>query len=386
MTTELDSNQTIADFVNATIRKQNPHVVDFVIPGSVSVVIDGQWGSTGKGLLAAFLAENSTFATHVATTNAGPNAGHTTCYENGRKFVTYHLPTIAVVQGTVAYVNAGSIVDIELLQKEIANVGFDTSKLRIHPRAVVVTNEHKLAEQQADSSATKLASTQKGVGAALADKVMRSAKLAQDYPELAPYVSALDLNNLLDCQGAVTMEIPQGMDLGLNHGHSYPTCTSREVSVAQGLSDANIHPRFLGKVAMSVRSYPIRVGNIVQDDVVLGQSGGCYDDQREVTWEELGLPPELTTVTKRVRRIFTWSNEQYRKSLLAIRPDIVFCNFLNYHRTYEEAIQWKIQMRKVESELGWYPLHIYGIGPNVEDVMSFDEACDKLYNTKSGVN
>ena len=69
------------------------------------------------------------------------------------------------------------------------------------------------------------------------------------------------------------------------------------------------------------RTLPIRVG---------GTSGDCYADQEELTWEELDLPPERTTVTNRVRRIFTYSKMQIEEACWWCRPDLVFLNFANY--------------------------------------------------------
>ena len=42
------------------------------------------------------------------------------------------------------------------------------------------------------------------------------------------------------------------------------------------------------------------------------------------------VAPELTTVTKRVRRIFTWSMMQYTRFLVSCHPTDIFINFANY--------------------------------------------------------
>ncbi len=43
--------------------------------GKLNIIIDGQFGSTGKGLLAAYV--GTKFHVDVAMTNGSPNAGHT---------------------------------------------------------------------------------------------------------------------------------------------------------------------------------------------------------------------------------------------------------------------------------------------------------------------
>jgi hypothetical protein len=73
------------------------------------------------------------------------------------------------------------------------------------------------------------------------------------------------------------------------------------------------------------------VGNIVNEDgIVIGDSGPCYQDQHETTFEALGVEPELTTVTKRVRRIFTWSKNQYQLACSINRPTCTMLTFCDY--------------------------------------------------------
>ncbi len=336
----------------------------FIRGGLASVIIDGQFGSTGKGLIAGVLATGEDNDCHIATTNASANAGHTTIL-GGRKFVTFHLPTFAVIQPTCkAYLNAGAIINPALLEEEIDKVGFDRQRLVIHPRAAVITPEMVASEYANDSAATKLASTRKGVGTALSEKIMRRAKLAGDTPELAPYIGKIDLNKCLAFGDRVVVEIPQGFSLGINSGLAYPHCTSRDVTVAQGLADAGIHPMFLGHTMMSLRTYPIRVGNVIENGQQIGWSGPCYPDQQEVTFGQLGVEPELTTVTKRVRRIFTFSVEQYREACSMNQPDVVFLNFCNYLKNAEELSD--LVDRMVEKTRR-RPTH-FGFGPSVEDV------------------
>ena len=74
-----------------------------------------------------------------------------------------------------------------------------------------------------------------------------------------------------------------------------------------------------------IRVHPIRVGNTKD-----GHSGGCYSDQKEITWDEIGVEPETTTVTGRQRRIFTPSPQQFMEALIACQPTDVFLNFINY--------------------------------------------------------
>lgn len=348
--------------------------------GEASVLVGGQFGSEGKGLAAAYLA-TQTDIVDIATTNAGAQAGHTTCYLDGRRFVCYHLPTTAVAlkdekSRPLAYINAGSIIDIEALAREIKDVGINPKMVVVHPRAAVITPENKATENDPNSSTSRLASTRKGVGAAISDKVMRRARLAVDYREklysIGVLVTPLDLNSIMNVHKSVVVEVPQGTDLGLNHGYAYPYATSRDCWVGPGLADAGIHPEFIGPVCMVIRTFPIRVGHLFNEEGdKLGDSGPFYNDSVELDWgrDFAGIEPERTTVTKRVRRIASWSKEQYERGLALNRPSIVFLNFVNYLANGMVLRKRVAEMVVAERKtVGHEVAKVYGLGPNVEDV------------------
>lgn len=358
---------------------------DFIQGGKASVLIDGQFGSTGKGLAAAYVyrqvAKNIVQDNLICMTNAAPNAGHTTVLEDGTKFVTFHMPTMGVLcPNATIMLNAGAIIDIDLLIKEVTDLKVNPSRVLIHENAAVITDADRTVEKKLDSSQARIGSTQKGVGAALANKVSRSGKVAKNYARrLAEHgfnIYTLDINDLMLQGYAVMIETPQGMSLSLNNGF-YPHCTSREVSVAQSLSDAGIGPRSLHKVLMTMRTYPIRVGNItdVETGEMIGWSGPVYWDQDELNWERdfPGITPERTTVTQRVRRIFEFSSVQYRQSLLRIQPDYVHVGFCDYLRSAAAFADFVARLDRIESSAGVYPSRVYSFGPSVSDVKKYNE-------------
>lgn len=357
--------------------------MNWVEKGKAAVVIGGQFGSEGKGLAAAWLSTVSNGGhVDIATTNAGAQAGHTTKFRDGSGFVCFHLPTTGVMRngtGTLSYINAGSIIDPDALHAEMRACNVSPDDVIIHPRAAVITDRNRQAERDPKSSTAKTASTQKGVGHAISDKIMRRAELAGDCSFLNGYQRrVIDLNDQLASKKAVVVEVPQGTDLSLNNGGFYPYTTSRDCWVASGLNDAGIHPHFLGEVAMVIRTFPIRVGNLFNEmNEQIGTSGPFYADSEELDWAKdfPGLEPERTTVTKRVRRIATWSDDQYAHGLRLNRPTIVFCNFLNYLKDASEFTKHMWRMEQVEEELGINPKHVYSFGPAVEDVVeSLDAA------------
>lgn len=333
----------------------------FFQDGKVSVLIDGQYGSTGKGLLAAYVAKNAGTRPKFCVTNASANAGHTTVMGD-IKFTTFHLPTASVlIKDSVAYLDAGAIIDPDVLFQELDEHGM-WHRVKIHPHAAVILPEHKGSEGLAGSSAGSIGSTQKGVGAALSDKISRKGNVASCHPKLRHLVEEI-LPSDMAKEGPVFLEVPQGFSLGVNSGGFYPYCTSRDVTVAQAMADAGFHPSYLHKTVMSIRTLPIRVGNIYDGEKLVGWSGPAHADQTEFRWLDLGLKPEFTTVTKRQRRVFSFSISQYQRAIEFNKPDLVFLNFCNY--------LGKGGTEELVNEIGRAGLRrpdLYGWGPDIKDV------------------
>ena len=342
--------------------------------GKLNITMDGQFGSTGKGLLNDWIAQNAGVLPNICITNASPNAGHTFVDTNGQKRTCFHMPVSGVIlPHTQIHLCAGSIIDPVVLAEEMQTFNVAPDRVTIHPRACIVLPEHGAREKAENSGTTKLASTRKGVGAALADKVARISgpRTAAQFFENDATITchALDLSRAMDNGKTVLMEVPQGFGLSLNHGLSYPHCTSRDITVSAALNDAGVHPRYLGKTIVSLRTFPIRVGNIVENGVEQGHSGPFYPDSRELDWQDLGIMPELTTVTKRPRRIATFSALQYADILRHLRPDTVFINFVNYFRTEKELKDFANTLRTVETQENIFPEYLFGLGPAASDVL-----------------
>ena len=84
---------------------------------NIHIVIDGQFGSTGKGLLSGYLANEKNIDT-ICTAWAA-NAGHTFIDKNGRKFIHTMLANGIVGKNIkTVLLGAGSIIDPDNLLKE----------------------------------------------------------------------------------------------------------------------------------------------------------------------------------------------------------------------------------------------------------------------------
>lgn len=343
----------------------------------VHALVDGQYGSTGKGALAAWLAVKAV-EDHVpfmaSLYSGGPNSGHTFYDLDGGKHVLKQLPTFAVASHLLGHnvpihLTAGAIIDPDVLFAEATR--YAKLPIYVHPNAAVVYPVDKAAEHS--GSVAEVAGTRSGAGAALARKVLRDPTCTWQWfvdrnrDKLPRNVKTSSVFVVPWSHHRIFMEVSQGFSLGLNQ-QFYPKCTSRECTVAQGISDASLPPKSVTMTYMSVRTYPIRVGNVDGHS-----SGDCYDDQMEIKWKDIGQQPELTTVTQRERRIFTWSWNQFDDARFANEPDWVFINFLNYCNKLDQQQILK-DLKRAGSELGANFGVIGGYGPEIKDVVVHDEA------------
>lgn len=344
-----------------------------------NLIIDLQFGSTGKGLIAGFLAERDQPDTVITAWAA--NAGHTYIDAKGRKFVHTMLAN-GIVSKRLKRVmlGPGSVIDPESLHSEILSCddllrGVD---IIIHPSAAIITQEHRDEEA---GPMTKIGSTKKGCGAAAIHRIRRdpdNLNTAMDMPRGEPHwkliewglggnvVSLVDWHRHMAEAEVVQIEGAQGYSLSMYHGF-YPYTTSRDVSVHQVLADCGIPARRAQglNIVGTARTYPIRVANRYDENgKQTGWSGPHYDDQQEITFESIGQAVELTTVTKLPRRIFTFSLRQFEEALLMNGVDEVFLNFANYlpddSTLIADVAESCAQNGAVLQYIGW--------GPTVADV------------------
>jgi adenylosuccinate synthase len=123
----------------------------------------------------------------------------------------------------------------------------------------------------------------------------------------------------------VVIEGTQGFGLSLWHGSDYPYLTSRDTTAAGFVAEAGLAPHDVDEVIMVLRSFPIRVG---------GNSGRL---EREIDWatvaEQARLPSdyvELTSATKRIRRVARFDPRIVRRAIAANAPHRIVLNHLDY--------------------------------------------------------
>lgn len=283
------------------------------------VVVGGMYGSESKGRTAGFLlSEEVSPLPQLTIRVGGPQAGHIVVGrdpdtgEDGYHWKLRSVPVGAVCRrDAILAIASGSEVDHERLafeRAELDRAGYDvSSRLFVDPAATWMTPEHKDREVGSDIT-DRLGSTSTGVGEARCDRVMRLAETVGDRYRGFPVVPIRALSRPMLDSGDhdVLIEAAQGCHLDLYRG-PYPFTTSGRTTAIDALASAEInpwaHPNAELQIWMAIRVNPIRVG---------GNSGPLAN---ETTWEELGVEPEITTVTKRVRRVGAWDPELVRQSV-----------------------------------------------------------------------
>lgn len=338
----------------------------------VDVLVGMQFGSEGKGKIVGYLAHEYQAAIRVGA----PNAGHTV-YFHGEAYKMRSIPCLWINPNARLYIGAGGMVNVHVLMKEIVDLqqrGVSVKDmLKIDHQCNVVTDADAHQEEKGGMFEHN-GSTTEGVGVAQARKVLRrDAVLAEQVPELQPYLAHVaELVNLeIDAGTRIVIEGTQGFGLSLNHA-CYPYVTSRDVLASSMLSDSGLSPHVVRHVIGVFRTYPIRVA---------GNSGPL---KNELTWEDVGtlsgygdkLVPERTTVTKRIRRVGNMDWDLMAQAVKANRPDYLAMTFADYIDCHDAGCRkWgdlgqktKSFIAIAEKRLG-VPISIISTGPKNEDTV-----------------
>ncbi len=241
----------------------------------VDVLIGGQYGSEGKGHVAAYLAPEYDYLIRVG----GPNAGHTV-YEVPKPYKFHQLPSGSRCSEAGLIIGPGAVIWVPRLQKEIAECEIPPQRLSIDPQAMIICDDDRVFEKK--TLEAEIGSTAQGVGAATSRKILRTAanpkvQLARDIPDLAPYIRP-----------------------------------SLEVR----------------KTIMVVRTYPIRVegkSGFMENEL----NWPVISDRSGIPLDEL-LAAERTTTTDRKRRVAEFDWNLLRKAATLNGPTDVALTFADY--------------------------------------------------------
>jgi adenylosuccinate synthase len=327
-----------------------------------TVVVGGQWGDEAKGKIASYLALRDNVDVAVRA-GLGPGAGHTVVHE-GTSYKLRQVPSAMVNPETRLLLGAGVLIRPEVFLAEVAALGVG-ARVGVDYRATVIDDEHVAREHDDVTLSTVVRSTGSGHGPALAARVMRSARQAQDVPELKPYLAdvAAEVNDAVDAGANVQVEGTNGFGLSVLFG-TYPYTVGKDSSASATASDVGLGPLAVDEVVMVLRAFPTRVG------------AGPFPT--EMSPEEAvrhGIV-EYGTVTGRPRRVGRFDVDLARAALRVNRPSRIALTFLDHvdpncrgHRgdvvpdgPAGEFATW------VESELG-RSIDLFGTGPDTVDVV-----------------
>jgi adenylosuccinate synthase len=307
-------------------------------------------------------------------------------YVNGERFVMQQLPCAAYANPSARLVlGAGALISPEILAEEIMRNMEWRKRHSLPPldayvdyRAHVVQDHHKTQEEHTNLAAT-IGSTstiaREGIGPAQASRVLREDFMTFEeflslsrlgFPKHAVRVAdTVDLlHSFRDVH--ILLEGTQGTSLS-NITGIYPYVTSRCTS-AVGLA-AECGVARLDDVIMVCRCHPIRVA---------GNSGPFFSGSEEIGWDELGVDPEneRTTVTKKVRRVATFSYQQVAYNARINGATQIALTFADYvyaqlaedtaKYTAVSADAWPVlgpMIKKIEASLK-IPVRWIGTGPH----------------------
>ena len=326
-----------------------------------TVLVCGFFGDTGKGKMISYLAVKDKTAV-TARAGVGPNAGHTVVFE-GKTYKLRMLPSAFTAPDCRLLIGPGVLVNPDIFLKEVTELGC-RDRVGIDPQCAIIEPKHMEADK-VGYLAQKIKSTGSGSGPCNADRVMRVAKLAREFPILKDYLVDVPLEvNTAICEGKnVLIEGTQGTYLSLFHG-TYPYCTSKDVCAAAACSDVGVGPTSVNDVIVVFKAYNTRVG--------AGPLPG------EISWEEAERRgwAEIATNTGRKRRAAPFDFELAKRAVMlngatqtaVTKIDVLFPECKGA-KTYDEVSrEAKAFVEKIEKELR-VPVAFLGTGPGTMEVV-----------------
>lgn len=305
--------------------------------GKLTVLVGGQYGSEGKGAIAAHVAND--YDVHIRV--GSPNAGHT-IYWNGEKHVMQSIPCGWINPDARIVIGRGALLNMKQFMKELVHI------MQYYPKfldRLVIDEEagildEKFHQQEGGTEGEmhkRIGSTGEGVGPARVARINRDPHEFRQFKDVAAEYglercmyrnTPLLVATWQDNGRNILIEGTQGSGLSLLHSH-WPYCTSIDTNAAGIISEVGIAPSRVTDVLMVIRTYPIRVA---------GNSGPMGT---EITWDELNrriaglggedfVTPEKTTVTKKVRRIAEWNDELFEQAKLLNAPTEIALTFADY--------------------------------------------------------
>lgn len=329
---------------------------------SCTIIVGGFFGDEGKGKIVAHIAFQD-HPTIISRGGVGPNAGHTVTMGE-KEYGVRMVPSGFVYPHARLFIGTGVLVDPRVLRHEVDLLGVQ-ERTFVDYRCAVIEEDHISRDKASDHLSRTIGSTGSGCGPANADRVMRVARQAKDFPELQQFLIDVpaEINGALDRGESVLLEGTQGFGISLYYG-TYPFVTSKDTSASQIASDNGVGPTRIDDVIVVFKAYPTRVGE-----------GPFSTEMTRDVSDSLGIQ-EFGTVTHRQRRIGEWDGKMARYSAMingctqaAItgidRVDPACAAITDYDRLTRKALDF---LGKAEADIG-APITLISTGPDVAHII-----------------
>lgn len=329
---------------------------------SCTIIVGGFFGDEGKGKVVAHIAYKD-HPTIISRGGVGPNAGHTVKVGE-KEYGVRMVPSGFVYPGARLFIGTGVLVDPRVFYQEIDFLGV-RDRTFIDYRCAIIEEEHIARDRSNEHLAKTIGSTGSGCGPANADRVLRVARQAKDFPDLAPFLidAPAEINGAISGGENVLLEGTQGFGISLYYG-TYPFVTSKDTSASQIAADNGVGPTRIDEVIVVFKAYPTRVGE-----------GPFSTEMPREESDRLGIQ-EFGTVTHRQRRIGEWDGKMARYSAMingctqaAItgidRVDENCFGVTEFDKLTKKARDF---LKKAEADIG-APITLISTGPDVSQII-----------------
>lgn len=237
----------------------------------LTIVVGGQFGGEGKGLVCAHLVRQ--FAIDVLVKVGGPNSAHSFGVDGNIHRVRMMPAGSNLGVGKVVF-PAGCLIHVDTLFSEIESLNF-LGRIFIDPNAGIVDSHH-INDQKADLFYSEAGSTLTGTGYATASRARRRLGLARNERRLRDFLAdtAAMIHDDLVARRHVLAEGAQAYGLSNYHGQ-YPYVSSRDTTVGSFLGQIGVGPGFLTSTVLVLKCFPTR------------NQGGEGDLAHELTHDEV---------------------------------------------------------------------------------------------------
>ena len=152
---------------------------------SCTIIVGGFFGDEGKGKIVAHVAFED-HPTIISRGGVGPNAGHTVTMGD-KEYGVRMVPSGFVYPDARLFIGTGVLVDPRILKHEVELLKVE-DRTFVDYRCAVIEEQHIERDRSSEHLSKTIGSTGSGCGPANADRVMRVARQAKDFPELAPFL------------------------------------------------------------------------------------------------------------------------------------------------------------------------------------------------------